>query len=271
MRRTIFIAGAGAAAAGLVALAPRWRGETWTQWLTKAAWSWAGVPSGPLGWVSTHWVMPVLHAPIYPLMAKELELQPDDELLEVACGSGIFLAEQATNVRQVVGLDLSDLQLSLARQRLAGRIAAGTAEIIEGDAVALPWEDGRFSVVTCMGSVEAFPEPERALAEMYRVLRPGGRAVVCLGGNVAEGTETHQVLGAVWVWNEADARRVTEEAGFIDVAVSYEPARGESSLSRVVDRFVKMEEIRFVRGLKPPPAAGEPASPTPSLVTTGAS
>lgn len=106
--------------------------------LRKVAWSWAGVPSGPLGWVSAKWTMPVLHGPIYPVMASALELTPEDDLLEVACGSGVFLAEHAGSAHFVAGLDLSDVQVHLARRRLAARIVAGTAEIIKGDVGALP-------------------------------------------------------------------------------------------------------------------------------------
>ncbi|MHB8891802.1 MAG: class I SAM-dependent methyltransferase [Candidatus Limnocylindrales bacterium] len=238
--------------------------------MTKIAWSWAGVPSGPLGWISSNWTMPVLQGPIYPVMAQELNLQPDDDLLEVACGSGTFLATQATHVRHVAGLDLSDIQVGLARRRLADRIAAGTAEIVKGDAAALPWEDGRFSVVTCMGSVEAFPDPGLALAEMHRVLRAGGRAIVSLGAKVADGTETHRVLGAAWVWNEDDARRLVEAAGFVDVSVSYAPAGGDSRLLNFFNRLVGEEEMRIVRGVKP--AAEAPAQRTeePSRAPVGA-
>jgi SAM-dependent methyltransferase len=244
MRGRLMLAGAGAVA-GLIAFAPRLRGTTWTAWFTKAAWAWAGVPSGPLGWISSNWTMPRLHAPIYPVMAEALDLRPDDDLLEVACGSGIFLAEQAAHVLHVAGLDLSDIQVGLARRRLAGRIAAGTAEIVRGDAAALPWEDGRFSVVTCMGSMEAFPDPGRAVAEMYRVLRPGGRAVVNIGEKVAEASETHRVLDAIWVWSEVDARRLAEEAGFADVSISYRPTGGDS-------RLAGSKELRLVCAVKRP-------------------
>jgi SAM-dependent methyltransferase len=266
MRRLVVLAG-GAAVAGAVALLPRSRGTTWSAWVRDLAWSWAGVPSGPLGWVSSHWVMPRLHGPIYPLVARELGLRPEDDLLEVACGSGIFLAEQASHVRHVAGIDLSEVQLDLARQRLADRVAAGTAEIVRGDAASLPWADGHLSVVTCMGSREAFPDPARALGEMHRVLRPGGRAVVTMGARVAEGTETHQVLGAVWVWNEPDVRRLVEAAGFADVSIAYAPTSGDSRLAAVVNRLVTMEDMRLVRGVKAPEEVPASASEdaTPSL------
>ena len=250
--RGVVVAGAAAAAAGAVALAPRARGATWEEWLRKVADSWAGVPSGPLGWVSSHWVMPRLHGPIYPLMAEALDLRPEDELLEVACGSGVFLAHHAADVSFVAGLDLSDLQIDLARQRLAERISVGSAEIVKGDAVELPWEAERFSAVTCMGSMEAFPEPASALAEMLRVLRPGGRAAVAMGWRVPEGTGTHQAFGGMWVWNEADVRRLVEDAGFVDVSVTYDDVRGEwTGPVGLLHRLTTLEGMRIVRGTKP--------------------
>ena len=270
MRRLTARAAVAAIAAGLIVVAPRLRGTTWTSWFTKLAWSWAGVPSGPLGWISSNWTMPVLHAPIYPVMARELDLQPDDDLLEVACGSGVFLATQAAHVRHVAGLDLSDIQVGLARRRLVDRIAAGTAEIVTGSAAELPWEDGRFSVVTCMDSVEAFPNPGSAMAEMYRVLRPGGRAVVSLGAKVDDGTQTHQVLEAVWVWSEDDARRLVEEAGFAEASVSYVSIGFDSRLGKVANRLMWQDEMRIVRGVKPGAKAPAQWTEEPSQELVGA-
>jgi len=269
MRRLMARAAVAAIAAGLIVVAPRLRGATWTSWFTKLAWSWAGVPSGPLGWISSNWTMPVLHGPIYPIMARALDLQPDDDLLEVACGSGVFLATQAAHVQRVAGLDLSDIQVGLARRRLADRIAEGTAEIVAGDAAALPWEDGRFSVVTCMGSVEAFPDPGAALAEMHRVLRPGGRIVVSLGAKVAEGTQTRRVMDAYWVWSEDDARRLVEEAGFGDVSVSYQSI-DFGRLVNLANRLLGEEEMRIVRGVKPAVEAPAEGIEAPSREPVGA-
>ncbi len=212
----------GTAVMGVVASAGQASRAAAAGLLTRAAWSWAGVPSGPLGWVSSHWTMPRLHAELYRVMARELDLRPEDDLLEVACGSGAFLAGPAANVHHVAGLDRSSIQVRLARERLAERIAAGTAEIVEGDAARLPWPADTFSVVTVMGSFECFPEPERALAELARVLRPGGRAVLNIGEQVEPGTPTHRAMNdTFWVWSEDDVRSMVERAGFTGVTITY--------------------------------------------------
>ena len=132
---------------------------------------------GPLGpFVARHYAP--LYTWLYAAYAKGLELEPEDEVLDVACGSGVFLAKHAKHVRHVAGLDQSRTVIDQAVVENAERVAAGTAEFVVGDAAALPWDDETFTVVTSndMDCYEA--KAQEALAEMYRVLKPGGRAVV---------------------------------------------------------------------------------------------
>ncbi len=202
-----------------------------------------GIGSGANSW---------LNRPLYRGVAAGLDLVPDDELLDVACGEGAFLAEYAAHVGRVAGLDLSEAKIRLARQRLGERIAAGTANVVAGDAGSLPWGDDLFSVVTSMDAFTLFPDPERVLAEMWRVLRPGGRVVMQLGWRVPDGTETHKRLGMAWVWDAAEVRRMTEAAGFRDIAVSYVPIGGDSRLLNLVGRLLMgTDELRLVGAAKP--------------------
>jgi ubiquinone/menaquinone biosynthesis C-methylase UbiE len=98
-------------------------------------------------------------------------------LLDVACGAGHAAETAAPHVRQVVGLDLTRPLLELGASRLD---ASGVANVLlqEGDAASLPFMDGSFDLVFCRSAVHHFPRPERVVAEMARVCRPGGRVVV---------------------------------------------------------------------------------------------
>ena len=210
-----------------------------------------GIGSGVNSW---------LNRPLYRAVATRLALAMDDVLLDVACGEGAFLLEYATHVGRVAGLDLSETKTRLARRRLADRIAAGTVEIVEGDAGSLPWEDDHFSAVTSMDAFTLFPDPERVLAEMRRVLRPGGRAVMQLGWRVPDGTETHKRWGTAWVWDEAEVRRMIEAAGFRDVAVSHVPIGGDSRLLSLLGRLLMgTDELRLVRAVRPTTEASSDA------------
>jgi tRNA/tmRNA/rRNA uracil-C5-methylase (TrmA/RlmC/RlmD family) len=79
------------------------------------------------------------HKSIYKNVAKVLELQPEDDLLDVACGNGYFLKKYALNVHNVAGLDLSELAVKLAAKKNKERVAARTAEFVQGDASKLSW------------------------------------------------------------------------------------------------------------------------------------
>ncbi|MHC4947864.1 MAG: bifunctional demethylmenaquinone methyltransferase/2-methoxy-6-polyprenyl-1,4-benzoquinol methylase UbiE [Planctomycetota bacterium] len=107
------------------------------------------------------------------------EVGPGDDVLDVACGTGDLAEAFATaGPRSVVGLDFTPRMLDIARRK-ATRLAPGQRpEYVEGDAMALPFEDGRFDVVSIAFGIRNVDEPRRALAEFHRVLRPGGRLVI---------------------------------------------------------------------------------------------
>ena len=165
--------------------------------------------NGPLGWVFAR-ITPILEAGLYEKVADMLDLQPEDELLDICCGSGAFLATTAQHVRRVVGLDLSPVMLREAERRLARRIAAGTARVVVGNAGALPFGDGEFSAATAISAV-ARP------SEVFRVLRPGGRFVFTDLDPRTSSDEPATSSGYAR-WGEADYRREFEDAGFTDVA-----------------------------------------------------
>jgi SAM-dependent methyltransferase len=163
------------------------------------------------------------HKSIYENVAKVLELQSGDDLLEVACGNGYFLKKYASHVHSVAGLDLSQLSVKLATKKNKDRVTAGTAEFVQGEASQLPWEDNRFSVAASMGSFPGFPQPLESLKEIHRVLRPGGRAVISIEWNAEDGKDHSKEVEKYGykIWSEDEVRTMFKEAGFSEISITY--------------------------------------------------
>jgi SAM-dependent methyltransferase len=94
------------------------------------------------------------------------------KVLDIACGTGAWLAELAHRGANIAGIDISSRAVELCRRRLA------YADIREGAAEQLPFEDCSFDLVTCLGSLEHFLDQPRALREMRRVAKPGATLLI---------------------------------------------------------------------------------------------
>jgi len=97
--------------------------------------------------------------------------QAAGETLEVGVGTGLNVPFYPANVR-LTGIDLSTAMLAIARSRPKRQDL--TVQLLDADAHALPFADASFDTVVCTFSLCAVPDEGLAIAEMYRVLRPGG-------------------------------------------------------------------------------------------------
>ncbi|MGC5014531.1 class I SAM-dependent methyltransferase [Streptosporangium sp. DT93] len=118
--------------------------------------------------------------------------QAAGETLEVAVGTGLNLAHYPGDVR-LTGVEWSAPMLAVARRR-AGDLGLA-ADLRQGDARALPFGDGRFDTVVCTFALCGIPDERMALAEMARVLRPGG--TLLLADHVASSSWPVRVLQAL--------------------------------------------------------------------------
>jgi len=113
-------------------------------------------------------------------IAEVLDVQPHDRVLEVGFGPGVgiaLMAKRATKGK-VAGVDPSEVMLIQATRRNARAIHAGRVELKLGAAEQLPFPDAHFTKAFALHSIYFWPSVERGVAELHRVLQPGGRLAI---------------------------------------------------------------------------------------------
>jgi SAM-dependent methyltransferase len=106
-------------------------------------------------------------------------LSPGERILDVGCGAGAIALEAARRVRpggSVLAVDISPDLIAVARDRAAST-GAEEVELVEADAAAYPFDKDAFDVLVSRNGLMFFNDPEAALANLARALRPGGRIV----------------------------------------------------------------------------------------------
>jgi demethylmenaquinone methyltransferase/2-methoxy-6-polyprenyl-1,4-benzoquinol methylase len=106
---------------------------------------------------------------------QALELRPGDRVLDLAAGTGVSTVELALSGAYAVGCDFSLGMLRTGRERGERR----GVPVVAGDALRLPFRDAAFDAVTIAFGLRNVVDTAQALREMARVVRPGGRLVVC--------------------------------------------------------------------------------------------
>lgn len=105
------------------------------------------------------------------------EISPGSRILEVAPGPGYLSIELAKRGQyEVTGLDISKSFVEIARENAAGESVC--VDFRRGNASAMPFEDNAFDFVVCRAAFKNFTQPLDAINEMFRVLKPGGRAMI---------------------------------------------------------------------------------------------
>ncbi len=108
-------------------------------------------------------------------LIERVKLRPREHVLDVACGTGIvsrYAALRVGTFGHVTGVELNPAMLEIARHAAA---YFDQIEFLEGSALELPVPDAHFDVVLCQQSIMFFPDRARAVREMHRALKPGGR------------------------------------------------------------------------------------------------
>ena len=128
-------------------------------------------------------LVPALMQEWAPRLCDAARIQPGDHVLDVACGTGVLTREVAARLAgtgSVIGMDIDLGMLGVARS------ARPDLQWQEGSAEQLPFADARFDAVVSQFGLMFVPSPARALAEMWRVLKPGGHLAVAVWASLEE-------------------------------------------------------------------------------------
>lgn len=141
------------------------------------------------------YLVPAFFAACADQMLEFTPPQPADRILDVACGTGavsLAAARRTGPAARITGLDLNAGMLSVA-DSVASESPVAAITWMRGDAAALTFPAASFDVVYCQQGLQFFPDHPAALAEMRRVLAPGGR----LGVSVWRSIEHHPAFAAL--------------------------------------------------------------------------
>jgi len=111
---------------------------------------------------------------------KELLSTQPQKILDVATGTGDFAFESIKILKpqQIIGVDISEGMLDVARKKIAERNLGHVFSVQKGDSEGLHFEDNAFDAITVAFGVRNYENLEKGLADMYRVLKPGGKVVI---------------------------------------------------------------------------------------------
>ena len=146
------------------------------------------------------------------LAVDVLRLKPDSRVMDVGTGTGAILPylAQRLDTGSVLGVDFSEAMVARANRRIRAAGISSKARAEVADCTALPYPDSSFDAALATFAFTSFPEPEKALREVFRVLKPGARFSVLDTGRPPEGRQRlrYRYLKAV-MW----------QAGYTDISL----------------------------------------------------
>ncbi|MCJ7739326.1 MAG: class I SAM-dependent methyltransferase [Anaerolineae bacterium] len=157
----------------------------------------------------------------YPAIIDKVEkaLNPSDRLLDVGSGTGTMGAHVAPLVRHLTCSDVSAEMLGKAQDRL---VDFDNIDYRIEDAKSLGFDDCTFDAVLCCNMLHQMPDPELALGEMLRVLRPGGRllAITVTSGGISLGGNGHTDIQFLLRFGRPPAMRSFRLSTFYNMVAS---------------------------------------------------
>jgi arsenite methyltransferase len=175
-------------------------------------------PSGFIGRRVVARMLNVSNRPMNRLTLASLGLIPDDRVIEVGFGGGDLIHRMASVVTRgcIVGVDFSPEMVEVCAKRFAPLLRAERIKLDCASADDLPYDSGQFTKACTVNTLYFWPDPVGPLNELRRVLRPGGRLVLCFNprGTLEKAAYTKYGFR---LYESAEVQRLLETVGFANV------------------------------------------------------
>ena len=154
-------------------------------------------------------------------MAKRLKIKPGSIVLDVGTGTGVFIPFLLRKVGEdgrIIALDIAERMLGRARAKGFN----GNIDYLCAGVTNIPLRNEIFDVIVCYSSFPHFQDKSRALTEMSRVIKEGGRLLICHTSSRAKINEIHRQIPAVEndiIPDEGEMQSLLSLTGFVDIKI----------------------------------------------------
>lgn len=138
------------------------------------------LPTGLMGKI-VGWWMSRANRQLNRVALRQLQVRRGDSVLEIGFGPGqaIDRMVRRTRARFIAGIDPSAVMVEHATARNQGSLETGRVKLVQGIAEDMPFEADSFSKVVAISNLLVWNSPQKGLDEAYRVMKPGGKVVIC--------------------------------------------------------------------------------------------
>ncbi|HEY2821897.1 MAG TPA: class I SAM-dependent methyltransferase [Candidatus Acidoferrum sp.] len=188
-------------------------------------------PSSVFGRVMTS-AMNASHSKMTDWGLRQVSVEKQFTILDVGCGGGRTIRKYAAAASDgmVYGVDYAKGSVAASRAENREAIKAGRVEIQQASVSELPFPDAKFDLVSAVETIYYWPDPAKDLAEILRVLKPGGRVIVTCefykGGRWSSFKSPVMKLLGSKNFDMDEYKSLLVSAGFIEVQVVVEPSHG---------------------------------------------
>ena len=173
------------------------------------------------------------HGPLRDFGLSQISWRPHMRILDVGCGGGATIREMLELSKDSVidGVDHSGVSVAQSRE-LNRDYLENRCHICQGDAAELPFMENTYDLVTAVETIYFWPDPEKALSEILRVLKPSGIFAVLNEGSDPEQCDWPAIDGFLRIYRPEELKSLMEEAGFEEIKIYH----GEGQMICVTGR-----------------------------------